>query len=292
MRKEPLISVGMPVYNGEKYISQAVQSILNQTLADFELIISDNASSDGTEDICRSLEKKDKRIIYLRNKLNLGAARNYNILVEKARAQYFRWHNVDDLIAETSHDLCFKTLQENQDAVLAFGKTKIIDCAGKVLENYEDNLHIADSKPVDRFIRFRKNVGFTNAIYGLMRIDALRKTHLFRKFKASDTNFMGELVLYGKFIQIPDYLFYRRMHEDASSWDRKNKQLQKDFWDPSATKFNYQYTKKHFSYYTDVLSSDLNYFEKIKLMKFLLRMTRYARGHLWKDLVYSLKNKI
>ncbi len=288
----PLISVGLPVYNGEKYLRSSIDSILAQTFDDFELIISDNASTDGTENICREYADRDARIQYFRNEKNLGAAGNYNILVEKARAKYFRWQNADDYIEPNLHELCFKILEKNPDCVLTFGKTKVIDAEGDLIEKYEDNLHIVDERAADRFVRFKKNVGQTNAIYGLMRLNALRKTHLFRKFKSSDTNFMGELCLYGKFIQIPEYLFYRRMHEGASSWDRKNTKVQRDFWDPSAEAFNYQHIKKHFAYYSDVLKGNIPISDKIRILIFLLRNTRHSRHHLWNDLIYSLKNKI
>lgn len=292
MNSSPRISVGLPVYNGQQFLTQSIESILSQTFEDFELIISDNASSDDTEKICRAFQEQDKRVVYSRNAENIGAADNYNILVAKARAPYFRWQNADDYIEPQSHQLCLDELEKHPECVMSFGKTKIVDAKGDLLETYEDNIHITDPKPAERFIRFRKNVGQTNAIYGLMRIDALRKTHLFRKFKASDTNFMGELCLHGTFRQIPEYLFYRRMHEGASSWDRKNTEVQRDFWDPKAHSFNYQHIKKHFAYYGDLFSGQLPVGQKIKIFNYLLKTTRYSRHSLWRDFVYSLRNKL
>jgi hypothetical protein len=177
--------------------------------------------------------------------------------------------------------------------VLAVGKTKIIDADGKLLQYYEDNIHNEGKNAADRFILFIKKVGQTNAIYGLMRKEALLKTHLFRKFQASDTNFMGELVLYGKFIQIPEYFFSRRMHIDAYSWDRTcNNKIHKNFWDPKSTRFNYQIIKKHFAYYSDVITSDIDISEKVRILKYLLKTTWWARDNLLNDFVYSIRNKV
>ena len=93
----PMITVGMPVYNGDKYIEQAIESILSQTFGDFEFLISDNASTDRTREICLDYAVSDSRIHYLRNDVNLGAARNYNRLFEIGSAPYFRWMNADDV---------------------------------------------------------------------------------------------------------------------------------------------------------------------------------------------------
>ena len=97
--EKPRISVGMPVYNGEAYIEIAIQSVLDQSFGDFELLISDNASTDRTEEICRDFAAQDPRIVYSRNEENIGAAPNYNRLVDVASADYFRWSNADDVLA-------------------------------------------------------------------------------------------------------------------------------------------------------------------------------------------------
>jgi glycosyltransferase involved in cell wall biosynthesis len=95
----PLVSVGLPVYNGERYLSRALDSILEQSLSDFELIISDNASSDTTEAICRDYARRDPRIRYVRQRENLGAPRNWNFVVHEARGRYFKWASASDYCA-------------------------------------------------------------------------------------------------------------------------------------------------------------------------------------------------
>jgi glycosyltransferase involved in cell wall biosynthesis len=89
--KIPRVSIGLPVFNGEKYLAEALDSILSQTYRDFKLIISDNASTDRTEQICREYAAKDRRIRYYRNEKNIGAPKNFNRVFELSSGKYFRW---------------------------------------------------------------------------------------------------------------------------------------------------------------------------------------------------------
>ena len=94
---KPRVSIGLPVYNGQEFLEETLHSILNQTFNDFELIICDNASTDRTAEICRSFAKRDRRIRYYRNEINLGAAKNFNGVFFLARGEYLKWSDNDDL---------------------------------------------------------------------------------------------------------------------------------------------------------------------------------------------------
>ena len=282
LKKKPLISIGLPVYNGEKYIESSIDSILSQTFEDFELIISDNASTDNTEKICRQYVKRDSRIQYHRNNKNIGAPGNYNLTVEKSKGKYFRWQNSDDLIEPDLHQLCLEVLENKSDAILAYGKTKLIDGNGKFLSEYEDNLDLQDNSAYKRFLRFYESVGMTNIIYGLIRTKTLRKTAMMQPFLASDTNLIGELSLYGKFIEIPVHLFSRRIHEEASSWDRTDEELQKNFWNPGKKRLKYQVALQFFSYLKSILRAPLKSREKFQLIIFILRIIKWNRNNLFK----------
>jgi glycosyltransferase involved in cell wall biosynthesis len=230
--QRPTISVGMPVYNGMPYLPQAIESVLSQTFGDFELIISDNCSTDDTQAVCEAYARQDARIVYIRNASNIGAARNYNQLFERARGRYFRWFNSDDLASPVLHERCLDVLVARPDVVLAYGKTDIIDCNGQLIEHYEDRLDLQQASVSVRFLEFHRVVGQTNAIYGLMRREALAQTQLMGSgaYPAADTFLMGELVLQGKFAEIPEPLFSRRLHERASSWNRSDGKVQQSFW--------------------------------------------------------------
>jgi glycosyltransferase involved in cell wall biosynthesis len=284
----------MPVYNGESHLEEAIQSILDQTYSDFEFIISDNASTDRTEQICRDYAAQDKRIVYTRNKENLGAAKNYNRVFHLASGHYFRWFNADDISAPELHEKCIQVMDANPDAALCYGKTAIIDENGKITEHYSDNLNLQQAKASDRFINYFKSVGFTNAIYGLMRTSMMANTMLFGngRIPAADIIFMAELTLHGKFIEIPQQLFCRRMHSQASSWDRKNEAVQQTFWKGRAEGWTLPNWKKHLACFSAIRSAHIGSFEKVKLYKFILRwMLAEHKVLLW-EAIQDIQNRL
>ena len=213
----PRVSVGLPVYNGERYIAETLDSILAQTFDDFEVIVCDNASRDRTEEICRVYAARDSRIRYVRNSTNLGAAKNYRLAFELSSGEYFRWANCDDLFAPTSLACCVEVLDREPSTVLVYPRTMLIDEHGQTIGEYEDGLHLQFSRASDRFVQLCLRLGLVNAIYGLIRADVLRKSALIGNFISADMALLAELTLYGKFWEIPDVLFYRRLHPGASS---------------------------------------------------------------------------
>ena len=287
------ISVGMPVYNGEQYLESAIKATLQQTYSDFELIISDNASTDKTEIICRDFAASDSRIKYIRNSANIGAAGNYNQLFHLARGEYFRWFNADDLCSEHLHERCLKVLEARPDAVMCYGKTDIIDGEGRLLQHYDDNLDLQQDDVVTRFKIYFEVVGLTNAIYGLMRHSALKHTALMGNgsFHAADTNLMGELTLYGKIVEIPETLFFRRMHEDASSWDRMNTSVQQAFWTGQNKKFVLPTLKKHLAYIKAIQKSPNGFMGKLQMDLYILRRAVWHRQLIGAEIFQFLRTR-
>ncbi len=275
----PKITVGMPVYNGEPFLREAIESALCQTYEDFELVISDNASTDGTREICEDYAANDPRICYHRNKANIGAARNYNTVFRLARGAYFRWFNADDLIAPHLHEECVKVLDGNPDAVLCYGKTEIIDGHGRCIGSYDDNLDLQDAQASNRFKRFYDQVGLTNVIYGLMRSDAMRKTALFGdgSLPAADTRFMAELTLQGKFIEIPQVLFYRRMHPEASSHQRDDIARQRKFWSADSKEFTLPKLRLRLSLLRSAFKADIVAREKLRIACYICRQMYWEK---------------
>jgi len=125
--KIPMVSIGMPVFNDKSYLSQAIDSVLNQTFTDFELIISDDGSTDGSEAICKQYANNDTRICYIRQPQNLGVSRNMEFLLKQAKGKYFMWAGDDDILAPTFVETLIKLLDKNTDAVLAFCPTVFIN---------------------------------------------------------------------------------------------------------------------------------------------------------------------
>ncbi len=175
-RSQSRVDIGMPVYNGERYIEATLESLATQTFEDYSLCIADNASTDRTEEICRAWAKQDARIVYIRNSENVGAALNYEVCFQPGNARYFRWQNSDDTIEPELIQKCVEILDAQEQVVLAYGKSHIIDADGKYVRSYDDDLYLMQDRPSERFITCLGNIGLQNLMYGLIRRDALVKT--------------------------------------------------------------------------------------------------------------------
>jgi glycosyltransferase involved in cell wall biosynthesis len=286
----PRVSVGVPVYNGERYVADTLDSLLAQTFGDFELIICDNASTDRTEQICRAYADRDARIRYVRNPSNLGAAGNYKRAFDLSSGEYFRWANADDLFAAEGLARCVEVLDRQPSAVLAYPRTKFIDEQGRMISEYADNLHIQSSRASERFTRVLERLGYVNVIYGLMRADALRRTGLLRSFPQGDVPLVAELALYGTFCEIPEFLFFRRFHPGALSSRQNDVAATQEFFDPS-TKGRIAMTQWRLlgSHARSVMRAPLGLAERARLGRFLARMAVWRRGALARELVEAIR---
>lgn len=285
----PPVAIGMPVYNGERYLEETLDSVLAQTFPDFTLIIADNASTDRTEEICRDYAHRDNRIQYLRNARNLGASKNYTCCFEPARAPYFRWQNADDPIEPALVERCLKVLEEHPDVVLAYGKSKIIDAEGQITADYDDNLDLPEDSAARRFIACTRRIGLQNLMYGLIRREPLAKTALLGNYIASDINLIGELSLYGKFREIPVHLFNRRMHPEASSWVRSDVERQRNFWDPAKRRMVMQTWRSIYEFYKAVSRAPIPLNDKRILYSFLLKRAYWYKAPMKQELVDVIK---
>lgn len=225
------MSIGIPAFNAERYLGETIECFLAQTFTDIEVIVADNASTDGTEAIARSYALRDPRVHYVRRGTNVGAARNYSALVALARAPYFRWAAADDLSGPTSIERCLAVLEREPHVVLAYPKTALIDADGNWLSDYDDGLHIVHDHPSVRFEQLLHNVRLCNAPYGLMRTSVVRQTAMMGVFVGSDIAFLAEMALRGKLWEVPERLFMRRMHGRAYSAMTEDEQRR--FYDPA-----------------------------------------------------------
>jgi glycosyltransferase involved in cell wall biosynthesis len=213
----PRVSIGLPVFNGEKYLEQTLDSILAQTYTDFEVVIADNASTDQTAEICQAYAARDARLRYFRNDENIGAAPNHNHVFALSRGVYFKWSGYDDLIGPEFLARCVEVLDQHPDVVLCIPKSKIIDENGVIVGDHEYAADATLPTPHQRFVDFVRNPDTGNHTYGLMRADVIRKTSLHGSYPSSDLVFLAELTLYGRFYVIPERLFSRRRHEKQST---------------------------------------------------------------------------
>lgn len=289
----PRVSIGVPVYNGERYVGETLDSLLAQTFSDFELTICDNASTDRTEQICRAYAERDARIRYVRNPTNLGAAANYKRAFHASSGEYFRWANADDLFAAEGLARCVEALDRQPSAVLVYPRTKFIDKRGRVISEYADNLHIQSSRASERFAQVLKRLGHVNVIYGLMRTDAVRRTGLLRAFPGGDVPLVAELALYGTFCEIPEFLFFRRLHPDALSSRKGDVNSTQEFFDPSATgRIVMTQWLLLGSHARSVMRAPLSLAEKARLGRFLARMAVWERDALAGELIQAVRHTI
>ena len=215
MKAAPRLSIGLPVYNGERYLTETLDSLLGQSYENFELIISDNASTDGTAGICRRYTKQDSRIRYICQPHNIGAAPNHNFLVGQARGELFKWADHDDICARGLLACCVDALDEYPNVVLAHSWTALIDSSGLMTEAIKGSLDTASLRAPDRF----RSMLFAKAGdegCGVIRTMVLHRTPLLDSYHHADRTIMAELVLHGPFYQVPDWLYLRRDHPDRA----------------------------------------------------------------------------
>jgi|WetSurMetagenome_2_1015567.scaffolds.fasta_scaffold20984_2 glycosyltransferase involved in cell wall biosynthesis len=214
--RAPRISIGLPVFNGEQFLEQAINSILAQTLTDFELIISDNASTDRTSDICRDCQARDSRIRYHRNETNIGGGNNYNLTFRMSRGRYFSFAAHDDIYAPQFLEKCVEILDKDSSVVLSQSIITEIDERGNALQVVSSEKG-AFRKPHERFRALAGMDHHCQDICGLIRSDILRKTHLLLNYTDSDRTLLAEISLYGRFQRVPEPLFYKRIHPKMST---------------------------------------------------------------------------
>jgi glycosyltransferase involved in cell wall biosynthesis len=220
---KPRVSIGLPVYNGERFLAETLDSLLTQTFKDFEIVISDNASTDATEKICRNYAAKDKRIRYSRNEKNLGAASNYNRVFEQSAGEYFKWSAHDDLCAPDFLEKCINILDSIESVILCYSGVIYINDEGKHLQTCNNLLNLRSPQAHERFGLFQdllcNQPGLFDrwtAIFGLIRSDSLRKTCLIDGYIGSDITLLANLTLLGEFYEIPENLLFIRQHTERS----------------------------------------------------------------------------
>lgn len=289
MKKAPRVSIGLIVYNGENYLAQAIASILAQTFTDFELIISDNASTDGTEQICRAYAKKDARIRYYRADKNHGATWNHNYVIELARGEFFKLAAHDDVCEPGFIEACVDALDGNAEAVLAFTDARLVrdDFWG----NQRLHKHTQRTDSASASLRFSDMIadfqGFQ--VFGCIRTDVLRHIKAFGPWKAADRLFIAELSLQGPFARVEEFLFVYRLHAKQSiSMVNKPEQYQ-SWWTGKGTTDGRVYP--HWRFLRElagmVSRAPLPFVERFRCYKQVMSWISNNKKYLWQELFHS-----
>jgi glycosyltransferase involved in cell wall biosynthesis len=232
----PLVSVGLPVFNGENFVAEAIRCMLAQTFTDWELVISDNCSTDSTWRICNEFAATDRRIRLHRFQRNMGLTPNYNRVVELSRGKYFKWITHDDLFGPQFIESCLQALLNDSKTVLAFPKLVYVDSEGRRLRDQVSHLSITDATPESRVSRLmmleRESTDIFWSQFGLIPTDILKGTRLMGPYGGSDQVLLLELALHGYFKQVEGATFGRREHPAAST-------VRNDWTDKAAAAFVY-----------------------------------------------------
>jgi glycosyltransferase involved in cell wall biosynthesis len=229
----PKVSVGLPVYNGERYLQNALTKLLAQDFEDFELIVSDNASTDGTEEICRLFAQKDARIRYSRNETNIGLGANHNRTFELSRGQFFKWAAHDDDFPRAMLARFVSVMEESAPCVsVVYSFCEYIDEFGNVQSINSDGVNSDDPWPHNRLAHLLWYVHMFNSPFGLIRSDILRKTRMHGLYPMADHVLLAELAMLGVFVEIPEPLLRIRRHPGRTFTANKDPRALRELFTP------------------------------------------------------------
>jgi glycosyltransferase involved in cell wall biosynthesis len=296
--EQPKVSIGLPVYNGENFLTEALDSILAQTFTDFEVIISDNASADRTQDICREYVARDKRIRYFRNAENLGACWNQNQVIKLSNGQYYKMWAHDDLCAPEYLERCVDVLDRDPSVVLCHSKVALIDANGDLIEYFDGYNRLSkqlrrpmlDLDSLKTVARFRELTvpHMCYQIFGLMRSRALKMTPLFGAYSAADNVLLTRLGLMGRFYEVPEYLFFARSHAQQSMQVCDNHDKYAEWWDPkNKGQLNLPRLKIFLEYWDAVNRASISWREKLPCYIHLLSVLKRTRLPIYQELVLA-----
>lgn len=231
------VSIGLPVYNAAEFLEEALASLVQQTHSDLEILISDNASTDATQEICLRYATNDSRITYVRQETNRGGAFNHTFVAGLATGSYFRWFGADDIMAPTCIEACVRALEHNADAVVAWPHPVVFDEAGRLTE-YTTEPPWDDSTPARRLSsllnpRDRESLlHVCYPIYGLARTVAFQESMPLGAFYGSDRVVLVNLALRGGFTPVGGELMFLRRHRGSSTFEKSSHEVAR-WMDPS-----------------------------------------------------------
>jgi glycosyltransferase involved in cell wall biosynthesis len=214
----PLVTIGMPVYNGGKYIRQALDSLLAQDYPNFEIIISDNASKDDTAAICREYVEKDNRLIYLRNQQNHGAPYNFKKVLDESNGEFFMWASCHDVWEPEFVRRCVQPLIDKSTLILCFPSANWICLDGRLAGSIPCSLDTQGLEPLCRALFVLSGLQYAYPVYGIFRSKYLKKIKIDRKLIGADVVTLFEMAFLGEFYQVSDTLIHIRQTEDFGSW--------------------------------------------------------------------------
>jgi glycosyltransferase involved in cell wall biosynthesis len=310
--KSPRVSLGMPVYNAEEYLEEALDSLLGQTFDDFELVISDNASTDRTEEICRKYAAQDERIRYFRYRANYGVFHNFRTVFKLSGGEYFKWCASDDVCAPNYLRRAVDVLDRDPSVVLVFPLVVGIDEKGRrtrvpgQITDRDSSDSVSSSDPVTRFRKLIRNIWWVDAaFYGVMRAGALAHTSVHPEHMNGDQILLTELCFKGRFSEIPEEMFFSRVHANKTTFRQKTLRHRAELIEnrplgrgiPSWWKMLRHYPQRVVMYTSVVRQADLSrmqrtacYYEIARSLAWWMRLRLHRFLARWRDIPWLRPN--
>ncbi len=231
----PRLTIGVPVYNGEDYIAEAITSHLEQDFTDFELIVSDNCSDDSTPEIVKEFVEADSRVTYSRNTENVGGPANFNRLFRLGQGELFRWAAADDRIEPGYLSKVIAMMDDDPAVAIGHSEALLIDPTSEPMlkmdrgylggDGFLEAIRLTpppgderfrSSKPHNRIDAVINNNHRNFYIFGIMRRNLMMQTRLHGLFYGGDRTLLVEMAMRGTFRKVPEQLFASRSHAKNS----------------------------------------------------------------------------
>ncbi len=284
MTGTPRISIGIPAYNSAKHIAFTLESLLAQSFGDFELIISDNASTDSTRDVVEGYARLDARIRYVRHPSNIGANPNYSHVARVARGEFFKWSSSSDWCAPNFLERCVNEMLAHEDTVLVAPRTWLFQDSLDKSEAYDRDISVLGETPSTRLAQMYSALALNNAMNGLIRMAALRSTRLIDSYRGADIVLMGHLALLGKFRLLNERLFYRRMEQTTATALQDNAGMWKHHYPERSARTLFQGSKRQLGRTWAAVSAPMPIAEKLRTLRHVAKICYWESRFLWEDL--------
>lgn len=287
----PTVSIGMPVFNGERTLRSAVESLLAQTFGDFELVISDNASTDGSWRLIEELAADDARIRGIRQPSNIGANANYSAVFLASRGRYFKWASSNDWCAPTLLQRCVEQLERDPGVVLVAPHTRLFETDPRQSSAYDGDIACLQADPVERFVHVGSRLALNNVVNGVVRSDAMRRTRLVEHYPGADVVLVAHLALQGRVLLVDEALFYRRMDRATATRMMSQLAVHRHHYPVDTWRSALPAWRLAAGWMRAVLSTPLSIGATLRALGWVARSTWWDRAQLGRDLVDLLRHR-
>ena len=291
---ERKVVIGLPVYNGQKYLGAAIESHLSQSFGDFDLVISDNGSTDATSEICENYASKDKRIKYLRSPENRGILWNHRRVFEAIESpnQYFRWAGADDIMEPGLLQAMVEVLNARPEVEAVVPDTKNINDHDEIIGSMARTLDLQSSDVFERAHAVLV-ANYQHVIaYGLLRASTLRLMRTRPDYIGWDPVFVWELALRGQLVQLAGPVLLRRFHSGSISRVKTAKEMRKWVEPNSKAGMNFPHWTWAYERARAVIASPLSTRDRLRIGMFLARATMWQRGALARDVIQAARRTL